>query len=99
MDFLNVIMLAGFGCIIKTDGGIMKITKNLTFSHAIQNIKDNLKAVIGTIALGIAAFFILVYLGEHRHISQSGAVVMGQGLFLGVVIALGKIVLGKRKLK
>lgn len=77
----------------------MKITKNLTFAQAIQNIKNNIKAVISIIALGIIAFLVILYLGEHKHISQSSAVMMGQGLFLGVVIALCGIVSGKKKLK
>lgn len=77
----------------------MKITKNLTFSQAGQNVKDNFKAVIAIIAFGIIAFFVIVYLGEHKHISENTAVVMGKGLFLGVVIALCGIVLGKKKFK
>ncbi len=77
----------------------MKITKNLTFADAFENIRTDLKAGIGIIAFGITAFFVLVYLGEHKYVSESAAVVMGQGLFLGVAIALWKIVSGKKQFK
>lgn len=77
----------------------MRITKNLTFSQAYQNIKSNLKAVIAIIVFGVIAFFVIVYLGEHKYVSEGGAGVMGQGLFLGVVIALCGIISGKKKLK
>jgi len=73
----------------------MKITKNLTFSQALANIKLHFKAVIAIAMIAIIGFFALVFMGENHIISESGAVAMGQGLFLGVVFALVGIISGK----
>lgn len=75
----------------------MDIKKGLSFADAIYNFRRKKKAAISIIMSGIISFFVLVYLGENHIISEKGAVVMGQGLFLGFVVSLWNIVSGKMK--
>lgn len=71
----------------------MEIKKGLSFDDVINNLKEKAKTVIAIIAIGIVGFLLLVYMEEnHIIISEKGAVVMGQGLFLGVIFGLWGII-------
>jgi len=74
----------------------MKIKKGLTFSQAVENIKANKKVVLALIAALVISIFLLIYLGENHIISEKAAVIMSQGIFLGVAVALWKIIVSKK---
>jgi hypothetical protein len=73
----------------------MELIKGLSFTKALQNIKDNsilfLAITIGTPVV----IYVFILLTEKRIISEKVTIVMSQGLFIGALFVLWNIIIGK----